>query len=106
MRHEAIGLILRQARLEAGLGLRELARRAGTSHATLGQYEHNAKVPSAGVFMRLLEACGYGVDVTLRRRIRERNGMARGDELMEVLRLADQFPSNPGATLEFPRFGA
>ena len=106
MRNETIGFTLRQARLAAGLGLRELARRAGTSHATLSQYEHNAKVPSTSVFMRLLEACGYGVDVTLRRRIRERNGMARGDELVEVLRLADQFPSKPAATLEFPRFGA
>ncbi len=105
MRHETVGLTLRHARLAAGLGLRELARRAGTSHATLSQYEHSLKVPSANVFMRLLEACGYGVDITLRRRIRERNGMARGDELVEVLRLAEQFPTNPGATLEFPRFG-
>ena len=106
MRSDTVGLTLRQARLAAGLGLRELARRAGTSHATLSQYEHSIKVPSTSVFMRLLEACGYGVDITLRRRIRERNGMARGAELAEVLRLADQFPSNPGATLDFPRFGA
>ena len=103
---ESAGTTLRAAREAAGLGLRELARRAGTSHATLSQYERNVKVPSVAVFMRILEASGYGVDITLRPRIRERNGMTRGEELRQVLELAEQFPSRPAATLEFPRFGA
>ncbi len=103
---ESAGATLRAARTAAGLGLRELARRAGTSHATLSQYEHNIKVPSVAVFMRILEASGYSVDLTLRPRIRERNGMPRGEELAQVLELAEQFPSRPAPTLEFPRFGA
>ena len=103
---ESVGNTLRTARTGAGLSLRELARRAGTSHATLSQYENDKKVPSVTVFMRILEASGYGVDLTLRRRIRERNGMARGEELAQVLALAEQFPSRPRATLDFPRFGA
>ncbi len=102
---DSVGATLRDARTAAGLGLRELARRAGTSHATLSQYEHNLKVPSVAVFMRILEASGYSVDLTLRRRIRERHGMPRGEELAQVLELAEQFPSRPALALEFPRFG-
>ncbi len=56
---------MRRARLAAGLGLREVARLAGTSHATLNAYETNRKVPSMHTFVRILRACRYNVDVSL-----------------------------------------
>ena len=96
---------LRNARQTAGLSLRELARLAGTSHATLSQYEQGHKTPSVEVFLRVLEATGCSVDLTLRKRIRQRRGMPRGEELAQVLELAEQFPAHAGAELDFPRFG-
>lgn len=94
---------LRSARREAGLSLRELAARAGTSHATVLAYEQGAKVPGAATFVRLLEACGYAMEIRLDRRIRERDGISRGDELEQVLRLAEQFPVRVPKRMEYPR---
>ena len=93
---------LRAARAESGLSLRALAERAGTSHATISAYEAGRKVPSTETWLRLLHACDYGVDLTLRPRVRQANGMARGDELKAVLELAEQFPSRHGKTLRYP----
>ncbi|MCR9278334.1 MAG: helix-turn-helix domain-containing protein [Pseudomonadaceae bacterium] len=98
----AIADSLRETRLAAGLTLRALAVRAGTSHATISAYEGGRKVPSAETWLRLLDACGFGVDLTLRPRIRESNGVPRGEELLAVLELAEQFPARPDKTLRFP----
>jgi predicted transcriptional regulator len=99
-----VGATLRHARLQRGLSLRELAARAGTSHATLSAYEKSRKIPTTHTFLRILAACDYGVDLVLNRRIRQRHGMSRAEELVEVLNLAEQFPSKPAGTLQFPRF--
>jgi len=98
-----IGGTLRRARREAGLSLRELARRAHTSHATLLAYENGTKVPGAATFLRLLESCGFAVDIRLERRVREVDGLARGDELEQVLRLAEQFPVRAARKVAYPR---
>jgi len=43
------------------------------------------------------------VEIRLERRIRERDGLARGDELEQVLRLAEQFPVRvPKRTITLP----
>ena len=99
--------ILRSARREARLTLRELADRAGTSHATLSAYEHAAKAPTIDTFARVLRAAGYVLDGTLTRRIEAdpRTGLARGDELAAVLELAAQFPARHDAELRAPVFG-
>ncbi|MAT83327.1 MAG: hypothetical protein CMQ43_12215 [Gammaproteobacteria bacterium] len=99
-----VALTLRRARLDAGLSLRELARRAGTSHATILAYEQGTKTPGAATFLRLLEACGYGVQIRLDRRIRERDGLERGEELEQVLRLAEQFPVKVARHMSYPRW--
>ena len=96
--------LLREARAHAGLSLRELAGRAGTSHATLSAYELGKKIPSATTFLRILEACGNSVDIVLQRRIRESDGIPRGEELGSVLRLAAQFPTRVSRHLELPVF--
>jgi len=97
---------LAQARADAGLSLREVARRAGTSHATLHAYETAAKIPSAATFLRILDACGFAVDVVLSPRVRWQDGIYRGDELEAVLDLAGQFPARAPRHMEHPVFPA
>ncbi len=96
--------LLRTARVEAKLSLRELADRANTSHATLSAYEKGRKVPSVTTYLRILEACGNAVDIRLSPRVRERDGIPRGEELEAVLALAAQFPSRTSRHLQFPVF--
>jgi transcriptional regulator with XRE-family HTH domain len=96
---------LRRARSRAGLSLRDLARRAGTSHSTLAAYEHGRKAPTVPTFLRILDACGFATDFQLSLRVRERDGLARGRELEEVLDLAEQFPARHGRTIRYPKFG-
>ena len=59
------GAIIRSARLHAGLSLRELARRAKTSHATLSRYEDGTIEPSMSVVERVVDACGLEMRVLL-----------------------------------------
>jgi transcriptional regulator with XRE-family HTH domain len=105
-RQEKIASTLRDARLSAALSLRKLARRAGTSHATLLAYERGNKVPSTATFLRIIEACGFAIDLGLEPRIRERDGISRGEELEAVLHLAEQFPQRMSRHMSLPRFGA
>jgi len=101
---QKISATLREARQKAGMSLRQLAERACTSHATILAYEHGKKVPSTATYFRVLEACGNAVDILLCRRIRERDGISRGEELSLVLELADQFPIRASRHLELPSF--
>ncbi len=96
--------LLVAARTDAGLSLRELAAKAGTSHATLSAYEKGRKVPSIATFLRILEACGNAVEIQLYPRIRERDGIDRGEELEAVLKLAAQFPARTSRHLDLPVF--
>lgn len=96
---------LRQARLRAGLSLRELAARAGTSHSTLAAYEQGRKTPSIATFTRILECCDVAVDVVLSPRVRSADGIDRGEELRAVLELAEQFPARIPRDMELPIFG-
>lgn len=49
--------LLRRHRLNAGLSQRELARRAGTSSATLNRYEKGIVDPTTATLNRILRAC-------------------------------------------------
>ena len=95
---------LRESRQMAGLSLRELARRAGTSHATLIAYEKGIKVPSVVTFFRILESCGFAVDLVTSKRVRHHQRLARGDELAAVLKLAEQFPTRVAKKMDYPVF--
>ena len=57
--------ILREARDRAGLGLREAARLAGTSHGTLRRYERGEVDPTFGTLERIVGACGYELRILL-----------------------------------------
>lgn len=83
---------LRYARQRAGLSLRDAARRAGVSHSALAAYERGARSPSLDKLFGILHALGFAVRIELEPRVRERNGVPRGEELVEVIRLAEHYP--------------
>lgn len=104
-----VGVVLRESRRRSGLSLRALGELAGTSHSTLAAYEGGRKVPTAVTLNRIVEAAGFELDATLRRRIRRSwsgdRVVSRGDELIAVLDLAAEFPARHRATLDAPVFG-
>jgi transcriptional regulator with XRE-family HTH domain len=99
---------LRDVRLKAGLSLRVLAARAGTSHATLAAYEAGRSVPGIDTLDRVLRAAGYATDIAVERRLdaTEMERRAKGDELRDALELAAMFPARHSRRLRYPRFGA
>lgn len=99
---------LRTARQRAGLSLRALAERAGTSHATLAAYESGAKVPRVDTLVRVLRAAGFATDLVAVPRADGGDAArrAKGDELVAVLELAAAFPARHDPDLRAPRFGA
>src|SRR3954464_9157708 len=96
---------LRRARRRAGLSLRVLADRAGTSHATLAAYEAGRAVPRVDTLDRILRAAGYATDIEVTRRAdgTDAERRAKGDELRQALELAAMFPARHAARLRFPR---
>jgi transcriptional regulator with XRE-family HTH domain len=96
---------LRLARGRSGLTLRELAARAGTSHATISAYEAGRVVPSVATLDRIVRAAGFVITRELTRNVDASDPEARGRELAEVLELAAQFPARHAPTLEAPVFG-
>ncbi len=97
--------VIRSARSRAGLTLRELAARAGTSHSAIAAYESSAKSPSASTVDRIVEAAGFALDRELNPRMRGDGRLGRGTELAAVLELAAEFPSRHSSKLKFPVFG-
>lgn len=95
---------LRAARGAAGLSLRQLAERAGTSHSTLAAYEAGRKVPGVTTFLRILAACGQGIDLRADRRVRSVDGLDRGEELRQALELAAAFPPPERSSPSFPNW--
>ncbi len=96
---------LRLARARAGLGLRDLARRAETSHATLRAYEQGAKVPRVDTLDRIVRAAGFALATDLERRWRDGEREARSRELVDALELAGVFPTGRRRPLRYPPFG-
>lgn len=100
------GATLRRTRQREGLSLRELGRRARTSHSTLAAYEAGRTVPSVATLDRILAAAGYSARLELSRRVGGRDPSARGRELAEALELAELFPARHARELQYPIFGA
>ena len=59
------GLLIREARLRAGLTQRELATRLGTSHAAIARWENGAVRPSWDSVLAAVRRAGLDVDVRL-----------------------------------------
>lgn len=98
------GDLLRSRRTSAGLTLRQLAARAGTSHSTLAAYEAGRVEPSLETLERVLRAAGYDLTLASSRRVAS-GDPARGRQLVEVLELAAMFPARHAARLRAPVFG-
>ena len=88
------------------MSLRELARRAGTSHSAVSAYETGRRSPTADTVDRIVRAAGFALDVTLCRRVYgDKRVGDRGEELEAVLLLAEQFPARHARELAGPVFG-
>jgi len=59
------GNLIKLARHEAGFSQRELARRAGTSQATLSAYERGLKSPSLETLAGIVRAAGQDLRIRL-----------------------------------------
>ncbi|HKG39530.1 MAG TPA: helix-turn-helix transcriptional regulator [Conexibacter sp.] len=98
--------ILRDARGRAGLTQGGLARRAGTSQATISAYEHGRKAPSVATLERLLAATGTRLTATPASAPVVRPTKARaaraGRALMDVMLLAEALPTRHTPELRFP----
>ena len=81
--------LLRSARLQAGLTLRQLAAAAHTSHSTLAAYETGAKCPTVETLNRIVEAAGFRLEGHLADPAERFDREARGRELADVLDLAE-----------------
>lgn len=55
--------VLRHARRRAGLTQRQLAARSGIPQETIARIESGRTDPRVGTLDRLLEACGWGLEV-------------------------------------------
>lgn len=99
--------VLQDARERAGLTQAELARRAGTSQATLSAYENGHKQPSIDTLDRLLAATGSRLTVVTGRRPIVRPSRAQisavARSLSQVLDLAAALPTRHEPELRFPR---
>ena len=102
-----IELAIRSARQQSGLTLRELAQRAKTSHSALAAYESGSKVPNVETMDRIINAAGFAIDIRLEKRVTQHSSSSgtKGDELAEVLRLAEHFPTRHSPHLKAPIFG-
>lgn len=94
--------MLRGARQRAGLSLRALAQRAGTSHSALAAYEAGRVIPTIDTFTRILTAAGFTVSLSMTPRVADDE--ERGRELVDALELAERFPARHSRTIEYPVF--
>lgn len=98
---------IQTARQEAGLPQTALARRAGTSQATLSAYENGHKQPSVDTLARLLAATGSRLTVESGKRPIVHPSKAQvarvARTLSDVLDLAESLPVRHDPALRFPR---
>lgn len=86
--------LIRSVRRRAGLTLRELAERAGTSDATLSAYETGRVMPRLDTLTRIVEAAGWHLRPELSP-VPERDDRRApaGEELRQAMLLAGRLPS-------------
>lgn len=93
------GRAILDARVRAGMTQADLARRAGTSQATLSAYETGRKEPTISTLERILGAAGAQLAV-------EPGPFANGRTFSAVIELAELLPTQHSPTLRFPRLPA
>jgi transcriptional regulator with XRE-family HTH domain len=65
-----LSALIHESRQAAGMTQMELATRAGTAQPAVAAYESGARTPNLATVERLLDACGYDVELLARPRIR------------------------------------
>lgn len=100
-----VSTTLRSVRTRAGLSLRDLGLRAGTSHSAIAAYEQGRVDPSGETVARIVRAAGFAIDLDISPRCRGTSELPRGDELIAVLDLASEFPAKHSLRLNAPVFG-
>ena len=98
-----VGTLLRGSRKFAGFSLRQLAERTGVPRSAISAYEKGQRSPSLSILSKLLVECGVDLELHFARRIRHRDGLDRGEELEQVLALAEQFPATHDWELKLPK---
>jgi transcriptional regulator with XRE-family HTH domain len=98
---EDAATVIRRARRQAGLTQAALAARAGVTQPVVAAYETGRRDPTLPTLRKLLAAAGYGLDLSLRRRLTDQQV---ADELQAVLDLADALPRRHRPELEAPAF--
>lgn len=94
------GDLIHQARRESGLSQAELARRAGMPRSVLNAYERHNRQPGVDALARIAQAAGLEVRMG---RPADRIDLARaGQILLQVLDLAEAFPSRRRGALVYP----
>ncbi len=58
-------VLLREARLRAGLSQVELGERSGKDRVQIGRYEAGAVAPSLDTLIELVQACGFDLPLEL-----------------------------------------
>jgi transcriptional regulator with XRE-family HTH domain len=58
-------MLIREARLRAGLSQVELSRRSGKDRAQLARWERDVVQPSFETLRELLHSCGFDLELTL-----------------------------------------
>jgi transcriptional regulator with XRE-family HTH domain len=80
-------LLIREARLLAGLSQEELGARVGKDRAQIARWESGAVEPSFETLRELVDACGFELSVSIAPRT---NDEAEDAELRNNLRLSPQ----------------
>jgi transcriptional regulator with XRE-family HTH domain len=98
---EDAATLIRRARRQSGMTQAELAARAHVTQPVIAAYEARRREPTLPMLRKLLAAAGYGVDISLRRRLDDEQV---ADELRAVLDLADALPRRYDPELNAPAF--
>ena len=59
------GVLIREARLRAGLTQSELAQRTGRDRSVIARWEQGVVAPSVETLVELVRACGFDLPLTL-----------------------------------------
>jgi len=91
--------LITRVRLQCGYSQAELARRSGVPRTSVNAYERGRRMPTSATLVRLVEACGYMLDVRPRQQVEEQ---AAARALEQVLDLAELLPARRRDALAFP----
>jgi transcriptional regulator with XRE-family HTH domain len=77
------GMLIREARMRAGLSQVELAERSGRDRAQLARWERDVVQPTLETLRQLLRACGFDLETTLVPYQHDRQAEARLEKALQ-----------------------